>query len=613
VTAESRPAPSRATRLRGVRPSLGLAVALLLLALPVASAIWVVGELAARQEVTEVDGRLATALRVGVAEYQGHASEADVRARELAASPRVQRALAAGDRAAIARVETANPGVTLVPGRTAPPPGETIALRREVVVQRGGRRVGLVRVSVPFDERLVAGLEAGAALPAGTRLALASADGTAVARGGRGSATRRANGRLEISLSGERHRAVSVPLLRHPARVSLAALAPEAALATAQRRARVLVLLTGLVLLAGVVVIGYLAAPLIARARVARQQGETAAKVLEHVGDGVCLVDEGGTIRLWNPAAEAITGVPADAVHGRPAEAAIPGWAALERRVAAEGDPGAAVTLPLDADGRELWLSVSAVRFPAGVVYAFRDLTEERRLEEMRQDLVATVSHELRTPLASVHGAALTLERRGPELDESTRGELLAVIADESARLGRLADGMLLASQLTGGDPPLREGPFDADDVARAAVASARREAPPGVSIELLVGGSLPPVAGDGERARQVLEGLLDNAVKYSPEGGRVELVVKAQDDCVRFTVRDEGIGIPPGEQERIFEKFYRLDPDLRRGVGGPGLGLYICRELVRRMHGRIAVESEPGHGSSFTVDLPAAGARAAA
>jgi signal transduction histidine kinase len=117
----------------------------------------------------------------------------------------------------------------------------------------------------------------------------------------------------------------------------------------------------------------------------------------------------------------------------------------------------------------------------------------------------------------------------------------------------------------------------------------------------------LPMVRGDARRTRQVLSNLVDNAIKYSPDGGRIELLVHADDEYVRFSIRDEGLGIPLGEQKRIFDKFYRLDPDQRRGIGGSGLGLYICQELVRSMNGRIRVESDPGQGAVFTFELPVA------
>ena len=115
-----------------------------------------------------------------------------------------------------------------------------------------------------------------------------------------------------------------------------------------------------------------------------------------------------------------------------------------------------------------------------------------------------------------------------------------------------------------------------------------------------------PQVAADPDGLRQVLVNLVENAVKYSPNGGLVELELEPTDGRVRFVVRDRGLGIPASEHERIFEKFFRLDPNLARGVGGTGLGLYISREIVRRMGGRIRVESKPGSGSTFSFDLPA-------
>ena len=114
-------------------------------------------------------------------------------------------------------------------------------------------------------------------------------------------------------------------------------------------------------------------------------------------------------------------------------------------------------------------------------------------------------------------------------------------------------------------------------------------------------------VVADPGQLRQVLVNLLDNAIKYSPEGGVVAISVTNGDSAIRFSIEDSGLGIPASEHRRIFEKFYRLDPDMTRGIGGTGLGLYICRELVRRMDGKIWVESKLDEGSTFVVELPAA------
>ena len=268
-----------------------------------------------------------------------------------------------------------------------------------------------------------------------------------------------------------------------------------------------------------------------------------------------------------------------------------------------------AKTLPLDIDGRELWISISGVQFEDGIVYAFRNLTEERALDELKGEFVATVSHELRTPLAAIYGAAQTLRRADVQLGEENRERLLEVIAAESERLSRIAGEILLASNLDSGRFSVERQQLDVEELVtevvdemRALIAS-RQD----IVIDLVANGGLSPVAGDGDKLRQVLINLLDNAVKYSPDGGRIEVRVEPHDNCVRFVITDEGLGIPHGEQQRIFGKFYRLDPRLTRGVGGTGLGLYICRELVRRMEGRLSVTSSEGRGSSFVVDLPAA------
>jgi signal transduction histidine kinase len=137
---------------------------------------------------------------------------------------------------------------------------------------------------------------------------------------------------------------------------------------------------------------------------------------------------------------------------------------------------------------------------------------------------------------------------------------------------------------------------------------AARTHLPAGVRIQLDPSdGDVPPVAADEAQLRQVLDNLLDNAIKYSPAGGDIQLTVDTVDRAVRFSVADGGLGIPPLEQERIFEKFYRLDPDMTGGIGGTGLGLYIARELVRRVGGRIWVEANEGGGSVFHVEIPAA------
>jgi len=337
-----------------------------------------------------------------------------------------------------------------------------------------------------------------------------------------------------------------------------------------------------------------------------------AARVLEHIGDGVFMLDREGVVRLWNRAAEAVTNLRAQEVVGRPATEAIPGWAAIAGRIPVATTPSAArgaETLPLEVPGRELWLSIAAVEFAEGTVYAFRDLTAERVLEELRSDFVSTVSHELRTPLAAIYGAALTLQRQDLPLDETQRGNLLDVIATESERLARTVNDILWASRLDADRLQLDFGTHDPRDLTRTVVDAARVHLPESVVLSFSCESDLPPIVADPDKVRQVLTNLVENAVKYSPDGGPVEVAISRRDHAVRFSVADRGLGIPESEQRQIFDKFYRVDPNLTRGVGGTGLGLYISRELVRRMNGTIWVESRDGEGSRFSFELPVAAA----
>jgi PAS domain S-box-containing protein len=345
------------------------------------------------------------------------------------------------------------------------------------------------------------------------------------------------------------------------------------------------------------------------RAEAIAAEREQAANVLEAVGEGIFLVDAAGVLRLWNRAAARHTGLIADEVVGRPIVDVLSGWDAIEPQipVGEGGAPGATVTLPLELQGGEAWLSFVAVQSPEGVVYAFRDLTSERALEEAKSEFVATVSHELRTPMAGIYGAAQTLLRQDVEFSPEERRTLLEIIANQAVRLTQITEEVLIASRLDSGELPVGRERVDVAELARETVEQMRRHLPDGTTLELNDGPGLPEAFADRDRLQQVLVNLLDNAVKYSPGGGRVLLALAAKPTAVRIAVSDPGLGIPAAEQRRVFEKFYRLDTNLTRAGGGTGLGLYITRELVRRMGGTIELESEPGSGSTFIVELPRA------
>jgi PAS domain S-box-containing protein len=330
------------------------------------------------------------------------------------------------------------------------------------------------------------------------------------------------------------------------------------------------------------------------------QRRAQAAQALEFVGDGVFLVDRDGIVRLWNPAAERITGLAERVVAGRRAVDVLEGWPLAQATERLQSFPLVGLT-------GELWLSLTAANFAQGTVYAFRDLTDERAVEQLKSDFVSTVSHELRTPLAAIYGAAMTLRRDDVSLSVDQEEGMLEVISGESERLARIVNDILLASRLDSGAEEVLIGRTNAIELARAVLAAAETHLPPDIELVLSAPESDVHVQADADGLRQVLVNLIENAVKYSPGGGRVELEITVEDGPACFAVRDRGLGIPASEHERIFEKFFRLDPNLSRGVGGTGLGLYISREIVWRMGGRLRVESEPGRGSTFMFELPVA------
>ncbi len=227
-----------------------------------------------------------------------------------------------------------------------------------------------------------------------------------------------------------------------------------------------------------------------------------------------------------------------------------------------------------------------------------------REFDRLKDEFIAIVSHELRTPLTSVYGAAVTLQQQ--ELDDGQRAALLEIVSTEAARLARLLDDVLWVSRLDSGRADTYITRVEAADLAADVVDATRTRLPPALSVELERPESPAAVAADPDKLRQVLLNLIENAVKYSDEG-LIQVRLEPRNGRMRFSVSDEGLGIPPEEHERVFDKFHRLDPDMTHGVGGTGLGLYICRELLERMDGDIWVDSEPGRGTTFTFELPLA------
>jgi two-component system phosphate regulon sensor histidine kinase PhoR len=342
-----------------------------------------------------------------------------------------------------------------------------------------------------------------------------------------------------------------------------------------------------------------------ARAEAIAAEREHAARVLEAIGDGVFLLDHQGWIRLWNRAAELVTGIARQEALGRDVHQVFGSWPAIAAEISVSGSawPAQPVTLPVELKGRELWLSFVAVHSPAGIVYAVRDLTLERDLEAAKSDFIATVSHELRTPMTAVLGAAKTLLRDDIALSPERRQQLLEMIGAQGTRLTQITEEVLLANRLDRGDVRVDVEHVDVGEVVQSAAETMRERLPATVSLSARTNGAATAV-GDRGRIEQVLVNLIDNAVKYSPDGGEVVVRTAASPATVRVEVVDEGVGIAPAEQTAVFEKFYRAGSQHGPGTG---LGLYICRELVRRMGGTIGVDSRPGKGSTFFFELPRA------
>jgi signal transduction histidine kinase len=262
----------------------------------------------------------------------------------------------------------------------------------------------------------------------------------------------------------------------------------------------------------------------------------------------------------------------------------------------------------------EVYLSVTeaVMRDPAGAVagriFAFRDISADRLVEQIKSDFVSTVSHELRTPLTSIYGFAETLLRQDVLFGEAERATFLGYIASESQRLTQIVDALLNVARLDTGDLQMNLAPTDVRDVVDEVVQSARESGTNGNRFVVDAPSEPLPATADRDKLRQVFSILVDNALRYSPDGGTVTVGVEGKEGSVEVSVADEGIGIPQADQEQIFRKFYRgADAETRSGPGGTGLGLFIARGLVTAMGGRIWVESREGEGSTFAFELPAA------
>ena len=330
--------------------------------------------------------------------------------------------------------------------------------------------------------------------------------------------------------------------------------------------------------------------------------------VLLAMVEGVLVVDRERRVVLANPRLRELFGVWGEVV-GRPALEVIR-RAEVERALADAAGGDQPVLIELDAgEDRDRHLEMHAVRFPAsgdllGAVAVFHDVTDLHRLERVRSEFVANVSHELKTPLTAIRGFAETLQAEG--LTPEQRTQYLEVVLRHAGKLTDLIDDLLELSRIEGRHEPLQLSEVDVSALARLLVRdlTPRLEAS-GIRARLEVADGV--VARTDRRAlEQVLHNLLDNAVKYTDSGGKVDLRVAVAGDRVRIDVADTGIGIPEEDRARVFERFFRVAKARTRDLGGTGLGLAIVKHLVQAVGGDVFVESQEDKGTTVSVLLPA-------
>ncbi len=352
----------------------------------------------------------------------------------------------------------------------------------------------------------------------------------------------------------------------------------------------------------------------------AERRRATLDSVMNSLVDGLILFDRRGQIAYVNPRAAEVLGLPAAALIGQDLVMIERQWAdqvlqptqVLAELRAAAADPtgGQAVEISLTSpSARTLQAQFFSVDDQGGghlgLGLILRDITREKELDQMKSQLLATVSHELRTPLASIKGFATTLLREDVEWDEASRREFLTIIDQESDRLAELIGNLLDMSRIEAGTLRVEPELVDLRPIIQETATAFQQMAP--LPIVLHLPPTLPTVLADPRRIRQVLRNLIENAIKYSPDGGTITISVTTTADHLQVSVSDQGIGIEPDKLTNIFDRFYQVDTSPTRRVGGVGLGLSICRAIVEAHHGQIWAESQPGIGSTFHFTLPLA------
>lgn len=336
-----------------------------------------------------------------------------------------------------------------------------------------------------------------------------------------------------------------------------------------------------------------------------RDESATLLAVLDGMSEGVWVTDVDGNVIRHNLALKELLYAGQELIGKRPL--AILRSNELSDAVMRACQRGESSSLEISVEGvrpRVLEVHVAPLRDIGGSAAVFHDVTELRRLEKVRKDFVANVSHELRTPITAIRGYAETL-KDGALKDAQHAPGMVDIIYRQSERLSELVEDLLELSRLEAKELQLDLVDVNLADAARRALDVVRQRAEAkGIQLSVQLDETLT-AKGDDRAVEQVLLNLFDNAVKYTPARGRVEVTGERRDGRVFMAIKDTGVGIEEKHLPRVFERFYRVDKGRSRDMGGTGLGLSIVKHLMTAMQGEVTVQSRPGAGSTFTISLP--------
>ena len=340
-----------------------------------------------------------------------------------------------------------------------------------------------------------------------------------------------------------------------------------------------------------------------------QEQKSRLEAVLESSPEAVVATDSLERVTMANPAAEKLLGIH-DIDYGRSLSAiGVPGQ--ILRCVREASEVGTA-TREVEIEENSYWTYAAQMRRDddtdaqdAGIILAVRDISEHRALERARTAFVSDVSHELRTPLTTIQSAVDLMERARGKLDP-LEYRALELADQELKRVRAMVEELLVLAQMDSWQYSLEVNPTDLGSVIQSSLDSLRSKADRfGVEFHFDANGSEHQCLCDGQKLYQVFLNLLDNAIKYSDPGARVDISIEEDESSLTAWIRDTGVGIPEEDLPQLFERFYRVNKDRSRSTGGSGLGLAIAKEIVTMHGGEISVESRVGVGSTFRIQIP--------